>query len=162
MTVRSVFLVSLVLLLGGCAGNQEAENALKPDARLSSPSTAPSPDPSAESTPKPSPVASPTVSPIESPIGWQDIDKTPPQLRPYVDDVLGLNLVAPDAQMPDSNSLNAPISRREFAKWLLLINNRFYQSRPAQQIRIDRPSGTPAFQDIPSSEIGRASCRERV
>ena len=148
MTVRSAFLVSLVLLLGGCAGNQEAENALKPDARLSSPSTAPSPAPnpvpSSESIPKPSPVA--------SPIGWQDIDKIPPQLRPYVDDMLALNLVSPDAQMPDASSLNAPISRREFAKWLLLTNNRFYQSRPTQQIRIDRPSSIPAFQDIPSSD----------
>ena len=54
--------------------------------------------------------------------------------------------------MPDANNLNAPISRREFAKWLLLTNNRFYQSRPAQQIRIDRPSSIPAFQDIPSSD----------
>ena len=156
MTVRSVFLVSLVLLLGGCAGNQEAENALKPDARLNGPGTGPSPVsspvPSSESTPKPSPIASPAASPAASPIGWQDIDKTPPQLRPYVDDVLALNLVSPDAQMPDGNTLNAPISRREFAKWLLLINNRFYQSRPTQQIRIDRPSSTPAFQDIPSSD----------
>ena len=152
MTVRSALLVSLVLLLGGCAGNQEAENALKSDARLRSPnpvlSPDPSPIPSAEFTPKPSPIASPAVSSI----GWQDIDKTPPQLRPYVDDMLALNLVSPDAQMPDAHSLNAPISRREFAKWLLLTNNRFYQSRPAQQIRIDRPSGTPAFQDIPSSD----------
>ena len=155
MTVRSVFLVSLVLLLGGCAGNQEAENALKPDARLNTstlPNPAPSPVPSSESIPKPSPTASSTISPIASPIGWQDIDKTPPQLRPYVDDMLALNLVSPDSQIPDANNLNAPISRREFAKWLLLTNNRFYQSRPTQQIRIDRPSNIPAFQDIPSSD----------
>lgn len=152
MTVRSVFLVSLVLLLGGCAGNQDAENALKPDARLSSPSPAPSPVPSSNILPTPTPIASPTESPTPTPIGWQDIDKTPAQLRPYVDDMLALNLVLPDAQMPDANRLNAPISRREFAKWLLLTNNRFYQSRPTKQIRIDRPSSTPTFQDIPNSD----------
>lgn len=152
MTVRSVLLVSLVLLLGGCAGNQDAENALKPDARLSSPSPAPSPVPSSNILPTPTPIASPTESPTPTPIGWQDIDKTPAQLRPYVDDMLALNLVLPDAQMPDANRLNAPISRREFAKWLLLTNNRFYQSRPTKQIRIDRPSSTPTFQDIPNSD----------
>ena len=150
MTVRSVFLVSLVLLLGGCAGNQDAENALKPDARLSSPNSAPSSVPS--SNIPPTPIASLPESPTPTPIGWQDIDKTPAQLRPYVDDMLALNLVVPDAQMPDANRLNAPISRREFAKWLLLTNNRFYQSRPTQQIRIDRPSSTPTFQDIPNSD----------
>ena len=152
MTVRSVFLVSLVLLLGGCAGNQDAENALKPDAQLSSPSPAPSPVPSSNILPTPTPIASPTESPTPTPIGWQDIDKTPAQLRPYVDDMLALNLVLPDAQMPDANRLNAPISRREFAKWLLLTNNRLYQSRPTKQIRIDRPSSTPTFQDIPNSD----------
>lgn len=150
MTVRSVFLVSLVLLLGGCAGNQDAENALKPDARLSSPSPVPSPVPS--SNIPPTPIASPTENPTPTPIGWQDIDKTPAQLRPYVDDMLALNLVLPDAQIPDANRLNAPISRREFAKWLLLTNNRLYQSRPTKQIRIDRPSSTPTFQDIPNSD----------
>jgi hypothetical protein len=66
--------------------------------------------------------------------------------------MLALNLVLPDAQMPDANRLNAPISRREFAKWLLLTNNRLYQSRPTKQIRIDRPSSTPTFQDIPNSD----------
>jgi len=154
MTVRSVFLVSLVLLLGGCAGNQDAENALKPDARLNSSGTVSSPVPSSNipPAPTPTPIVSPTESPIASPIGWQDIDKTPTQLRPYVDDMLALDLVSPDAQMPDANSLNAPISRREFAKWLLLTNNRFYQSRPTKQIRIDRPSSTPTFQDIPNSD----------
>jgi hypothetical protein len=153
MTIRSVFLVSLVLMLGGCAGNQDAENALKPDARLNSPGAVPSPVPSSNipPTPEPTPIASPIASP-PTPIGWQDIDKTPTQLRPYVDDMLALNLVLPDAQMSDANSLNAPISRREFAKWLLLTNNRFYQSRPTKQIRIDRPSSTPTFQDIPSSD----------
>jgi hypothetical protein len=155
MTVRSVFLVSLVLLLGGCAGNQDAENALKPDARLNNnPSAVSSPVPSSNTapTPEPTPIASPIASPTATPIGWQDLDKTPAQLRPYVDDMLALNLVSPDAQMADPNSLNAPISRREFAKWLLLTNNRFYKSRPTKQIRIDRPSSTPTFQDIPSSD----------
>ena len=151
MAGRSVFLVSLVLLLGGCAGNQDAENALKPDARLNSnPGAVSSPVPSsnASSTPEPTPIASPTATPI----GWQDLDKTPAQLRPYVDDMLALNLITPDAQMADANSLNAPISRREFAKWLLLTNNRFYKSSPTKQIRTDRPGSTPVFQDIPTSD----------
>ena len=155
MTAQSVFLVSLVLLLSGCAGNQDAENALKPDARLNSNPGAvsiPAPSSNPPSTPESSPIVSPIASPTATPIGWQDLDKTPAQLRPYVDDMLALNLISPDAQMANANSLNSPISRREFAKWLLLTNNRFYESRPAKQIRIDRPSSTPTFQDIPSSD----------
>ncbi len=155
MTGRSFFRWSLVLLLGGCAGNQDAENALKPDARLNSnaspaPSSTPVASPSSNLPPTPEP--SPIVSPTPSTIGWQDLDKIPDQLRPYINDMVALNLISPDPQMRDANSLNAPISRREFAKWLLLTNNRFYQSRPTKQIRIDRPSVTPAFQDIPSSD----------
>lgn len=155
MTAQSVFLVSLVLLLSGCAGNQDAENALKPDARLNSNPGAvsiPAPSSNPPSTPESSPIVSPIASPTATPIGWQDLDKTPAQLRPYVDDMLALNLISPDAQMANANSLNSPISRREFAKWLLLTNNRFYESRPAKQIRIDRPSSIPTFQDIPSSD----------
>ena len=155
MTAQSVFLVSLVLLLSGCAGNQDAENALKPDARLNSNPGAvsiPAPSSNPPSTPESSPIVSPIASPTATPIGWQDLDKTPAQLRPYVDDMLALNLISPDAQMANANSLNSPISRREFAKWLLLTNNRFYESRPTKQIRIDRPSSTPTFQDIPSSD----------
>ncbi len=151
MAGRSVFLVSLILVLGGCAGNQDAENALKPDARLNpSPGAVSSPAPSSTTSSTPEPI--PTATPTATPIGWQDLDKTPAQLRPYVDDMLALNLISPDAQMSDANNLNAPISRREFAKWLLLTNNRFYKSRPTKQIRIDRPSSTPTFQDIPSSD----------
>lgn len=151
MTGRSVFLVSLLLVLGGCAGNQDAENALKPDARLNpSPGAVSSPVPSSNPPPTPEPIL--TASPTATPIGWQDLDKTPAQLRPYVDDMLALDLISPDAQMSEANTLNAPISRREFAKWLLLTNNRFYNSRPTKQIRIDRPSSTPTFQDIPNSD----------
>lgn len=167
----------LVLALSGCAGNQAAENALKPDSRLTTTSrpaeAQPTPSPEPKSSPdiaaKPSPIVNP------SPTDWQDRDKIPTQIKPYVEDVLAMNLLKPDAQaaerkladgeLSDSKSidrkpsdldkLNAPITRREFAKWLLLINNRFYQSRPTKQVRMvptETSASSPVFGDIPASD----------
>lgn len=164
MAVRSLLLSPLILLLGGylvgCAGNQAAENALKPDARLQParattdrPATTPSlPNPETSPSPSPNVTVSPNVTASPSPLSWGDRDKLPAQLKPYVEDVLALNLLNPDGKMAEADRLNAPITRREFAKWLLLMNNTFYQSRPSKQIRTDRPGETPVFQDIPSTD----------
>jgi hypothetical protein len=161
----------LVLALSGCAGNQAAENALKPDSRLT---TQPSPQDSTKpeakpqtpiarsSEPQPSQSAKP--SPIASPpTDWQDRDRLPTQIKPYVEELLALNLLSPDPKILDSKpsdfaKLNTPITRREFAKWLLVINNRFYQSRPTKQVRVVGvgqaavSAEAAAFSDIPSSD----------
>ncbi len=160
MAMRSSFTASLlVLALSGCAGNQDVENALKPDFRLRetprsaevSTAVVRSPEP-LPSTAQPS---KPSLSP--TPTDWQDLDKLPTQLKPYVEDLLALNLLKPDSKTAESKAvdqdkLNAPITRREFAKWLLLINNRYYQARPTRQIRVVGVGNSPAFSDISSTD----------
>ena len=77
----------------------------------------------------------------------------PEDLRPYVRNWLALGLVeqstgataAPDFQP------NQPITRGDFAQWLLTANNKFYQDTPAKRIRPSTSSATPAFEDVPSS-----------
>ncbi len=176
MAIRSFFISPLLLVtLCACAGNQAAENALKPDSRLTT--TQPSPQPSPPASTKPSikpevkpepPLVSerpeviaqspePTPKPETSPTDWQDRDNIPPQLKPSVEDVLALRLLLPDGKNADRKTvdqLNAPITRREFAKWLLLINNHYYKTRPTRQIRTvgEQPSNNPAFSDIPPTD----------
>jgi hypothetical protein len=147
----------MLLVVSGCAGNQAAQNALKPDARLqtnpeATAAVSPLSQPSASPSQSPPSNPSPSPTPIPTPINWQDQDKLPTQLKPYVEDLLTLNVLKPDGKAPDADRLNSPITRREFAKWLLAVNNHYYQSRSPKQIRIDRPSSTPAFQDIPTSD----------
>ncbi len=159
--------ILLTLALSSCAGNQAAENALKPDPRLTTPQTSPQPEAKPETPIARSP--EPTPKPEPTPTDWKDRDKLPSQLKPYVEDVLALNLLLPDDKNTDRKTidqLNAPITRREFAKWLLLINNHYYKSRLTRQIRIvsgnetavsaetsgNRSSNTLAFSDIPSTD----------
>lgn len=174
----------LALALSSCAGNQAAENALKPDSRLTTTPSSPKSEPRPDAKPEPKPetpiARSPEPTPEPSPTDWTDRDKLPPQIKTFVEEVLALNLLLPDSKTTDSKTgdsktqskLNAPITRREFAKWLLLINNHYYKTRPTRQIRVigigevsaeptssvnpvnpvNRPSNTIAFSDIPTSD----------
>jgi hypothetical protein len=45
-----------------------------------------------------------------------------------------------------------PISRREYARWLFTVNNRFYADTAANRIRPGRQGDTPAFQDVPPTD----------
>ncbi len=86
------------------------------------------------------------------------LSEVPDDLRPYVQDWLTLGLgsegsrssTAAAAPSPDFRP-NQPITRGEFAQWLLTANNRFYQDQPAKRIRPATSSTTPAFQDVPGS-----------
>ncbi|TVQ08716.1 MAG: S-layer homology domain-containing protein [Leptolyngbya sp. DLM2.Bin27] len=77
----------------------------------------------------------------------------PEDLRPYVRNWLALGLAeqstgataAPDFQP------NQPITRGDFAHWLLTANNAFYQDVPAKRIRPSTASAAPTFQDVPTS-----------
>ena len=53
--------------------------------------------------------------------------------------------------MIDLGNPNQPIQRGTFARWLVKTNNRLYQDRPTQQIRLAVTSQTPIFKDVPSS-----------
>ncbi|MGB3788345.1 MAG: S-layer protein [Phormidesmis sp.] len=103
--------------------------------------------------------------------GYTDLDKAPEELRPYLVDLLNLKLLAvrsPTAKpatggttagatpspppKPDEFRPNQATTRREYARWLLAVNNRLYQSTPSRKIRAGVTSSQPVFQDVPVSD----------
>jgi len=86
-----------------------------------------------------------------------ELEEVPEDLRPYVQDWLALGLVDQAARQTASGTPsqdfepNQPISRGEFAHWLLTANNKVYQEVPAKRIRPATANATPAFQDVPTS-----------
>ncbi|MEO1070212.1 MAG: S-layer homology domain-containing protein, partial [Cyanobacteria bacterium J06638_6] len=103
---------------------------------------------SGEETSPPTPVRSTTAI----------LNEVPDDLRPYVQDWLALGVVEPtDNQNANGSATkpsfepNQPITRGEFAHWLLTANNEFYQDVPAKRIRPATASTEPAFQDVPAT-----------
>jgi hypothetical protein len=91
--------------------------------------------------------------------------EVPEDLRGYVEDWLALGLLdgaaAGSAASGNAGTGNAagspefapnqPITRGEFAQWLLTANNAFYPDAPAKRLRPATGSATPTFQDVPGS-----------
>ena len=182
--LRWPLLLLFPFISASCAGNTGVQDALKSDPRLSTNPPTPQAEPSPSPSNSPLPTNSPTISPTNpstnpstnAPTGsptsfpssnaspantaipsWPDFDQTPANLRPYLNDLLALDLIKPDRkpdQKPDRNStpsrLSDPIDRRTFAKWLLQVNNRFYDS--TKQIRTATPTTKPVFQDINTND----------
>ena len=119
-----------------------AETAAKPTAN---PTTAaitptPTPTPTASVTPTPTPQATNST-------GFTDISKAPPELRSYITDLAQLGILNSSSKQFDPNK---PITRREFARWLVAANNKINANNPAKQIRLaTADSAQPAFTDVP-------------
>lgn len=98
-------------------------------------------------TPSPSPTKSPQQSP--------DLAQAPAELQPYLRDLLALDLL-PLPATGDSPSPgfqpNQVITRREYARWLMAVNNRFYADQTAKKIRAAVGSSAPVFQDVPAND----------
>jgi hypothetical protein len=155
-SARSLLL--LPVLLTSCAGNTGMQDAFKADSRLTPsalPSSAPISSPTASppaAAPNQTP-ASPTPTPMQSsPSTWVDLDQTPPQIRSYLNDLIALDLIQPTLKPAAKLTLGDPIDRRTAAKWLLAVNNRFYETTPARLIRPAPPNTRPTFQDIPNTD----------
>lgn len=115
-----------------------------------------------ETIASPEPAASPTensTSKMRSQT-FSDLDKAPEELRPYVRDLakVGVFSSSPDgAKNEDAVSdsqfkPNQPITRREYARWLMVANNTIYTNRPSKQIRVGLESEDPTFEDVPASD----------
>ncbi|PPT07302.1 Hypothetical protein CKA32_006024 [Geitlerinema sp. FC II] len=113
------------------------------DSSSATPAPTPAP-PQSDATPLP-PAAAPTTN-------FSDLDRVSEPLQPYVADLAALGVLTAAPPESDTFSPNSPISRREYARWLLETNNKLYASDPAQQLRLANPSVTPAFQDVPNSD----------
>lgn len=92
---------------------------------------------------------------------FSDLNQVPPELREFVADVAKLGLLTAgtqgtkDQQTGDKQALepNKPITRREYARWLVAANNRLYDTQPAKQIRLGVKTANPAFQDVAGSDV---------
>lgn len=112
---------------------------------------------------------------------YNDLAKAPEEIQPYLVDLLELGLLEvrapepksvedtssdenddeedsappkPAAVPPGPNEFrpNQAVTRREYARWLLAVNNRFYQGERDRKIRPGVTSSQPVFQDVPTSD----------
>ena len=92
-----------------------------------------------------------------------DIDKAPEETQPYLVDLIELELLEGRAstKSADGKTQTAPadqfrpnqaITRREYARWLLATNNRFYTDQRSRKIRAGVTSSSPVFKDVPTSD----------
>ena len=81
----------------------------------------------------------------------EDLAEVPEELRQNVRDVVALNIATP-IKDAETNSVmfqpNEPITRREYAKWLVTANNKYYDSSSGNKIRLAGKNTNPAFKDI--------------
>jgi hypothetical protein len=106
--------------------------------------------------------ASPITEPSQSPAlaaasTFDDLDQVSVDLQPYVNDLAQLEILTPGTTSSDNSGTtrfepNQIITRGTFARWLVEVNNRIYQDRPTQQIRVAAATTTPAFQDVSASD----------
>ncbi|MEM6425344.1 MAG: S-layer homology domain-containing protein, partial [Cyanobacteria bacterium P01_D01_bin.128] len=96
------------------------------------------------------------ATPSDASVSITDLDQAPEELRSYLEDLLALNLLetadeadeADEADNAGAFNPNQSVTRREFARWLAAVNNRFYQDDPGQKVRLGVASDRPAFQDV--------------
>lgn len=91
---------------------------------------------------------------------FTDLEKLPQALRQQIEDLTELGVLRVDKSTAKQNSqasgipfeANKPITRREFARWLVAANNQIFANRPGQQIRLASETSQPAFGDVPRSD----------
>ncbi len=105
----------------------------------------------ANPTPQPSPVTEFT--------DFTDITSAPMALRGLITDLNKLGVISP--KQANLFKPDALIMRREYVRWLIKTNNRFYQNLPSRQIR-ESSSETPKFVDVPRKDLDFASIQSFV
>ncbi len=101
-----------------------------------------------------------TATSTDPAIDFTDLNQTPQALRQYVADLAKLGVLTPfntgsKTSQAKASALfdpNKTITRRDYARWLVTVNNHLHASQPAQQIRLGTDSSQPAFQDVPRSD----------
>ena len=94
----------------------------------------------------PSPSPSNAVIP-NSPVTFNDLEQVAQPRRDYIQDLGELGILTP--KNGNNFQANAPITRQEYARWLVTANNQFHATSPSKQIRLGNKNTTPAFTDVP-------------
>ncbi len=178
--VKSLVLL-LCLVLAGCEGSplgNSLEKNLEPDPQLVEEETADDdiasvpdgvatpepvaeePEPSEDETESPDQAESPAIPTFTQP-SYTDIGEAPEELQQHIEDLVALDLLMLIDVKADDNIERNPneflpnqiITRREYARWLMEVNNRFYTDQRAKKIRPAVESSQPAFQDVGTTNI---------
>ncbi|MEM8604348.1 MAG: S-layer homology domain-containing protein [Cyanobacteria bacterium P01_H01_bin.121] len=89
---------------------------------------------------------------------FTDLSQAPAQLSQPLQQVLAVGVLNPNPQpgQPPTGSQafdpNESVNRRDYARWLVAMNNRLYSDRSSQQIRLATTNSAPLFQDVPSND----------
>lgn len=94
---------------------------------------------------------SPAPSTERSAEGFTDLEQAPAELRSYLTELTELTELKVSSTDGKFNP-NQTITRREYARWLVAVNNEIFSDRPARQIRLAPAADQPAFQDVPKSD----------
>jgi hypothetical protein len=108
-----------------------------------------SPNRPSEQPQQPQTVGQPSAQPLltSQPEPTLQVEEAPPDFQAALKDLLALDAL-PGAQ----GNPNQPITRREFARWLVASNNLFFRDQPGRRIREAERSATPAFKDVQASD----------
>ncbi|MGF1542249.1 MAG: S-layer homology domain-containing protein [Pleurocapsa sp.] len=83
---------------------------------------------------------------------FTDLDEVPEQLKKYVEEVAALGILTP--YTGDANAglnkfaPNQPVTRAEYASWLIAANNKYYADSPGYKIHVANKTSQSAFKDI--------------
>ncbi|HEY9645638.1 MAG TPA: S-layer homology domain-containing protein [Chroococcidiopsis sp.] len=86
---------------------------------------------------------------------FRDLNQAPEELRSYIEALARLGVLSVSASSGNAAGEfkpNQPVTRREFARWLVATNNRLFSDRPADKIRLGDSSDQPAFSDVPRTD----------
>jgi S-layer homology domain len=114
-------------------------------------STSPNTEYSLDYRPVGTPISSPIPSPLPSlnPTSFNDIDSLPNPSKSNIQDLAKLGVLVGNNNLFNPNS---PITRREFARWLLQANNAIYASVAGKQIRLATVNSAATFSDVKSND----------
>jgi hypothetical protein len=85
-----------------------------------------------------------------TPTKLSDLNTVPQSLQDYVRDMARLGAI--DPAQGNQFQPNGEIKRRDYARWLVLANNRIYQGNPSRQIRLALTADKPTFADVQSND----------
>ncbi len=89
---------------------------------------------------------------------FDDLNKAPQELQPYIQDVASLGVLSVPTNTKKTNSPknefqpNTNTTRREYARWLIAANNAMHAYSPSKQIRLAGEGNKSAFTDIPKTD----------
>lgn len=129
--------ILLLFFLSSCSGDRLLESRLTADPSLQN-KTIPTPLTSS------SPLIDLTPRPTQTTV--VSTPKVPAATQGYIDDLTNLGIIEPGID------LNAPITRREYLRWLVKANNRIYSNQPSLQIKPAAADGIPLFKDLANND----------